>query len=132
MPQAKTRALMADLAAVLRLPGMPPDDDNGYRLTIGADVTVLLYGEADTTLLAIAPLGPLPPGAGYGLTAYLLGRNMFNGDLTPFQVALDGGGGVILWGRLALAGLDGQRLAGVLNILSDRAAEIGAELAAAR
>lgn len=131
MPQTKTRMLMADLATALKLPALPPDDNNGYQLTIGGETTVFIYGEADERLLIVAPVGKLPPGIGFGLALYLLGRNMFNADLTPFQVATDAGGGVVLWGRLGMGEVSGQSLVGVLGVLADRAAEIRGELAAA-
>ena len=99
MPLTKTRALMADLAKELKLPGLPQDDTGGFELTIGDDTTVLIYGGDDETMLVISPIGPLPDTPDYGLVSYLLRQNMFNSDVAPFQVAVDDGGGVILWAR---------------------------------
>lgn len=128
MPLTKTRSLIADLALVLELPGLPPDDAGGYRLSIGDDTTVLIYGQNDETLLVVAPLGPLPAEVGYGVTLYLLRMNMFNADIAPFRVAVDDGGGLILWASVPVEALTGDALAGLLGALAERVEEIRREV----
>jgi hypothetical protein len=123
----RTRALIADLARALGLAELPPDNDNGYKLII-RERTLSLYGSDDESILLVAPLVPLPTDPGYGLTAYLLRKNLFQSDIAPFQVALENAGNLLIWGRLAVADLDGPTLAAVLNRLAERAAEMAGEI----
>lgn len=124
MPLTKTRALMADLAAALNLPGLPQDDNGGFELTIGDDTTVLIYGGDDETMLVVAPIGPLPAEPGYGLVVYLLRQNMFDSDITPFQIAIDSGGNVILWGRLGIEEFTGETLAALIAALAETVSDL--------
>jgi Tir chaperone protein (CesT) family len=124
MPLTKTRALMAEMATAANLPGLPPSDDGGFEITIGEDTSVLIYGENDETLLVVAPVQKLPPAPGYALTAWLLSQNMINSGLEPFRIALDAGSTLVLWGRLALGDLTGERLAGLLGPLSERVKDV--------
>jgi hypothetical protein len=128
MPLDRTRALSADLAAALGLESIPAEADGGRRLTIGGTTTLLLYAEADETLLIVAPLGPLPRRPSYGLVVYLLRNNMFNSELSPFQVALDDAGGLTVWGRLRVAEFTGDRLAGLIGVLAVRIAAMRSEI----
>ena len=123
----KTRALIAQLAAALGLPSLPSDNNNGTPLEIDGR-TVLIYGGDDESILLVAPVAPLPEEPGYGLTAYLLRKNLFQSDLAPFQVALDDGGTVVVWGRLQIADLDGAVLAAVLKRLAQRVGDIAGEM----
>jgi len=93
LPLDHTRSLIADLASALKIGALPPDASGGYQLTIGGTTTLLIYGGDDETILLVAPLGKLPPKPEYGLVLYLLRANMFNSDLTPFQIAVDEAGG---------------------------------------
>lgn len=120
MPLDHTRSLIAELATALGLPALPPEANGGFQLTIGGTTTVLIYGGDDATILVIVPLGPLPRRPDYGLVVYLLHSNMFNSDLTPFQVAVDEAGGLIVWGRLRIADFAGERLARLVGTLADR------------
>ena len=129
MPLDKTNALVADLAAALKLPPIPPDDSGGFLLTVGEATDLFIYGGDDETILVVVPIAELPHDLDYGLGLYLLRTNMFNSDLTPFQVAADEQGGLILWGRLQIATLDGASLAGLIGALADRAVGIRAEAA---
>ena len=118
----RTRALYDELAATLGLPALTPDDNGGIQLTIGADATVILFGENDVTLLVVAPIAPLPEQPDYATTLWLLRKNMYDSGIAPFALACDVGGNLVLWGRVPLDGLTGARLAGLLDAL---AAETG-------
>ena len=128
MPLDRTRSLIAGLAKALKVGALPPDSSGGYQLTIGG-TPLLIYGENDETILIVAPLGKLPRKPDYGLVAYLLRANMFNSDLTPFQVALDEAGGLIVWGKPRIAEFTGARLAGLLGVLADRVEMMRREIA---
>jgi Tir chaperone protein (CesT) family len=128
LPLDQTRSLVADLASALKIGALPPDASGGYQLTIGGTTTLLIYGGDDETILLIAPLGKLPRHPEYGLVLYLLRANMFNSDLTPFRVAVDGAGGLIAWGRLRIADFSGARLAALIGVLADRIEAMRAEL----
>ena len=128
MALTKTRSLMADFATAMQIPGVPQDDSGAFALVVGEDTDVLMYGEDDESLLVVAPIGPLPPEPGAGLTIYLLRQNMFNSDITPFQVSLDDSGGVILWGRLQIEDFTGETLAGLVGALAEKVADLKAEV----
>ena len=130
MPLDHTRSLIADLASALKIGALPPDASGGYQLTIGGTTTLLIYGGYDETILLVAPLGKLPPKPEYGLVLYLLRANMFNSDLTPFQIAVDEAGGLIAWGRLRIADFLGPRLAALVGVLAERIEAIRAEIPA--
>jgi len=114
----RTAALIAELASAIGLPALPPGDDGGYQLTVGEGTDVLIYGGDDETILVVAPVMALPLQPDYGLMLYLLGINMFDSPLLPFHVAVDDGGGLILWSRLPIDRLDGSSLASVMNGLA--------------
>lgn len=128
MPLTQTRALIAALATAMQVPSLPPDNNGGIQLTIGENTNVLLYGGDDITLLAVAPLGPLPLPPGAAVTTYLLRLNMFNSAIEPFRVGLDEGGGLILWARLTIADFTGETLANLVDALADRVADIRQQL----
>jgi hypothetical protein len=131
LPLDHTSSLIADLATALKIGTLPPDASGGYQLIIGGTTTLLIYGGDDETILLVAPLGKLPPNPEYGLVLYLLRANMFNSDLTPFQVAVDEAGGLIVWGRLRIADFPGPRLAALIGVLADRIEAMRAEIQAA-
>lgn len=124
----RTRALMAELAEVIGLPDLPQDATGGYRLVVAGETEILIYGGDDVTLLLVAPLAPLPTETAYPLANYLLRMNMFNAPTMPFTTAVDEGGAVILWGRIALADFDGTHLARLVDNLADLAADVRKEL----
>ena len=125
----RTRALIAELAKALGLPALPPDNSGGVKLTVGETTEMFLFGGDDETVLIVTPVAALPRGVGYGLALYLLRANMFDADTAPFQVAADAGGGVIFWGRLPIAELDGTMLAGLLGRVAARVEAMRSELA---
>ena len=128
MSLTNTQALMADLAAALNLPDLPLTEDGGVELTVGDDDgAVQMFSQRDSSLLIVAPVGPLPADIGYALALFLLRMNMFNAEMRPFRVAVDEGGGLILWGLLPIAGLSGGRLAEIVGLVADQVAAIRAE-----
>lgn len=129
MPLTKTRALMADLAGAMNLPGLPADDGGGWQIGIGEDVTVQLFGGDDATLLAVAPVGALAPQTPYATVVYLFQLNGINSEIAPFRIGLDPGGTLILWARLPIAEITGESLANALDAVSDQVAQIRRELA---
>lgn len=126
----RTRALMAELASVIGLQDLPQDPTGGYRLVVAGETEILVYGGDDVTLLLVAALAPLPTATTYPLANYLLRINMFNAPNMPFTTAVDEGGAVILWGRVAIADFDGTTLARLVDNLADFASEIRNELGA--
>jgi len=124
----KTRALIAGLASAIGLPSLSSGDDGGYQLTVGEDTDVLIYGGDNETILVVAPIADLPLQPDYGLTVYLLGNNMFDSPLLPFHVAIDDGGGLILWSRLPIERLNGESLASVMNGLAQQVKMMREEL----
>lgn len=125
----RTHALYADLARALGAEAFTPDDNGGIELTVGDDVTVVMYAQDDNDVLAVAPLAPLPADADFALANWLLRRNLYDSDLEPFRLATDDDGNVLLWGRVPLEGMDGERMAGVIDALAGAAREVRGELA---
>ena len=126
----RTKALYADLAATLGLPALTPDANGGIQLTIGEDINVILFGDDDTAILAVAPIMPLPDDLSHGATLWLLRKNFYDSGIAPFTVACDAAGTLILWGHVPMSGLTGPRLAGLLDALAAEAKGIRAEIAA--
>jgi hypothetical protein len=125
----RTRALIAEFGSVLGLDSLPPDENGGYHLTVGADTDIMIYGGDDETVLVVAPVAPLPHRPEYGLMVYLLRNNMFDSPVAPFQVAVDDEGALILWARLPLAELSGSRLASIIRGLAEQVGEMRGEIA---
>ncbi len=119
-----TRALMAELAAVIGTAELPQDPSGGYSISVGTQTTVLIYGGDDEFILVVVPLGKLPLDPSYAVVTYLLGFNMFNSDTAPFVTATDEGGTLILWGKLRIDALDGKALGQVLDNLDGVATKI--------
>lgn len=124
----RTRALYAELAASLGLPELVPDANGGVQLEVGGDTTVILFGENDASLLAVAPIAALPDDPGAGLTLWLLRRNFYDSGIAPFVVACDTAGTLLLWGRVPMEGLTGARLAGLLDAVAAEARTIRKEV----
>lgn len=129
MALTKTRVLMGELVAAMNLPGLPPDDNGGYQVTIGDDAQVMIFGSDDENLLVVAPIGPLPADIGYAETVYLLRLNMIDGEIAPFQVGLDESGNLLLWARIAIEQVSGESLASGLDAIADKVREIRNDLA---
>ncbi|MCA8977500.1 MAG: CesT family type III secretion system chaperone [Planctomycetes bacterium] len=123
-----TRALYADLAKELGVPALQPDANGGIQLTIGEDITVVLYGENDERLLVVVPVAELPRSPDHGVVAWVLRRNLYDSDLAPFCIAADDDANLILWGRVPIANLTGARLAGMLDAVAAEAIRIRDEV----
>lgn len=115
-----TQALYADLAKTLGVPALPADDDGSVELTIGEDTPVILFAEDPYTLMLVAPVLPLPAEPDYGTMLWLMRRNFHDSPLAPFRVACDASGGVVIWGRVPVDGLDGKALAGLLDAVAEQ------------
>jgi hypothetical protein len=124
----RTRALMADLAKVIGLDELPPDDSGGYHLAVAGGTDIFVYGGADETILVVALVATLPRSIDYGLALYLLRANMFNADTAPFQVAADPQGALIFWGRLRIAEFNGASLSALIDALAERIGEFRSEI----
>ncbi|MDE2006112.1 MAG: type III secretion system chaperone [Rhodospirillales bacterium] len=120
MPE-QTRALYAALAKALGVESLPTDNDGAVALTIGDDQQVLLYAEAEATILVVAPVAELPARPDHGTMLWLLRRNLWDSDLAPFCVAADPGGHVLLWGRVPVDGMTGELLASLIDQLGTEA-----------
>lgn len=128
MALERTRELIAALATALGLPSLPQGDDGGWQLTVGGQTDVYLYGGDDVTILVIAAIAPLPQDVEYALMLWLLRRNLFDSDITPFVVAADEAGGLVLWGRLRIAEIDGATLASVIDRVAEQVETMRAEI----
>jgi hypothetical protein len=124
----RTRALIADLAAAIGLPSLPPDENGGFRLTVGEGTDVFIYGGDDETILIVSPIGPLPQQPEYGLMFFLLRNNLFDSDSAPFQIAADEAGILVFWGRVDIADLTGATLSLLLDRIAQRVNEIRKEI----
>jgi hypothetical protein len=124
---AVTAALLVELAQALGEVPIASDSNHGHHLTVG-DSDVFLYGGDETQLLLVLPVGLLPVKPSYALTAALLHNNMFDSEWAPFVLATDAHSMILLWGRLQLADLDGQKLGAILETLAGRVAELRTEL----
>lgn len=124
----RTRALYDDLARALGAEAFTPDDNGGIELTVGEDITLVLFAQDDNEVLAVVPLAPLPPDADFALANWLLRSNLYDSDLEPFRVATDADANVLLWGRVPLEGMNGERMAGLIDAVAAAARELRAEL----
>ena len=117
------RLLVVDFAKAQGIENLEPEEDGGYKITIGA-AQLYFYAIDHGTLLVAAPLGELPTAPSTGLIIHLLELNMFHSPIAPFQVGLDAAGGLTLWGRIPAEGLTTEVFAGVMDQLSSRVEEI--------
>lgn len=124
----KTRALFADLAKTLGVAELQPDANGGIQLTVGEDLTVVLFGQNDEAVLIVAPVAALPKEPDYAVVAWLLRRNFYDSDLLPFRIAADAAGNLVLWGRVPIDGLEGEALAGLLDAVASEAQRIRDEV----
>ena len=123
-----TRALYAELAKALGVASLPPDENGGVQLTVGDDITVVMYGQDDLTLLVVVPIAPLPRQPEFGVMAWLLRRNLYDSELAPFCIATDANATLVLWGRVPVPGLTGAALAGLIDAVAAEAVRIRDEV----
>ncbi len=127
MPE-RTRELYAELAATLGLPELTPDVNGGVQLDVGDDTTVILFGENDVGLLVVIPIMQLPDDVSPGVTLWLLRRNFYDSGIAPFALACDAAGTLVLWGRVPMEGLTGERLAGLIDAVAAEARTVRGEV----
>ncbi|MBC7942165.1 MAG: type III secretion system chaperone [Chitinophagaceae bacterium] len=120
MTDTATSALIAELARCLGVDTLPEANDGAIALAVGDDVTVRLY-PLTTDLMAVVPLAPLPAQPDPARMTRLLASNHFNAPLAPFVVAADVQANLVLWGRVPMAGITGEQLAGLLGRLGGEA-----------
>lgn len=122
------RTLYAELATALGVDSLPAAADGSLQLSLGDTSTVYLFAESAEQLLLMSPVMVLPQNLDYGSMLWLLRRNFHDSPIAPFVVACDAAGGLVLWGRLPVARLSGEALAGVLDALGEEADLIREEL----
>ena len=125
------RALYAELAKAIGLSSLPADEAGAVQLTIGEDVSVVLFPESDVTLTIVAPVMALPAQVDYGRALWLLRRNHYDSDIAPFRVSCDADGVLTLWGRLPTSGLTGLQLAETVDAIATQITAIREEVAVA-
>lgn len=123
-----TQALYAELATALGVDTLPADEQGSVSITVGDDLTVLLFAEDEHSLMLVAPALGLPKALDYGRVLWLLQRNFHDSPLAPFRIACDQGGTLVIWGRVPVAGLSGEELAGVIGAVAGEAALIREEI----
>lgn len=124
-----TRLLYADLAKALGVDSLPAADNGSLQLNIGDQSSVVLYPEDEATLMILSAVMPLPRKLDYGRTLWLLRRGFHDSPIAPFRVSCDKAGTLVVWGRLPVAGMTGQALAGMLDALGAEADLIRDEMA---
>jgi hypothetical protein len=125
---APSETLLNDLAKALGVAKLPLDENGGVQLSIGDSATAILFAESAGTLFIVSPVTELPKQVDYGSALWLLRRNFYDSPIAPFQVSCDTAGNIVLWGRLPTEGLNGARLASLLQALGEEAALIREEI----
>jgi len=123
-----TRLLYAELAKALGVDSLPADDNGSLQLNIGDSSSVVMFAEDDTTLMLLSAVMPLPRKLDYGRTLWLLRRGFHDSPIAPFRVSCDKAGTLVVWGRLPVADMTGEVLAGLLDALGGEADLIRDEL----
>ena len=126
---ASVQAVYDDLAKTLGVDKLPVDDQGGFALDVGKDSVVNVFAEDESTLLLATPVVALPSALDYGRALWLLRRNFYDSPITPFRVACDTDGNVLVWGRVPVDGITGENLAALLESLGAEADLIREELA---
>lgn len=125
-----TRTLYAELAKALGVDTIPADARGVVQLTIGEDGdSMVLAPEDPETLTMLAPVGKLPLKMDTATVLWLLRRNFHDSPSAPFRVGCDEAGTVVLWGRIPIGEMTGERLAGLIDAVVAEAALIREEIA---
>ena len=125
-----TTELFDELATALGVDELVPDNNGGIQFSVGNDVSVVLFAQDDQTLMVVVPIVSLSPSTDFGTMLWLLKRNFYDSDLDLFRLAADGGGNLVLWGRIPIGSLNGERLLGLLDAVGSEAQSIRGELGA--
>lgn len=120
--------LHAELAQALGLASLPADEKGTVQLDVGEASSVTLFPEDSQTLMVVSPVMALPLGIDYGSVLWLLRRNFYDSDLTPFRIGCDTAGSIVIWGRVPVEGVTGESLAGIIDALGQEADLIREEL----
>jgi hypothetical protein len=115
------QALFDQLASAIGVEALPANQDGGVQLSVGDNSTVVLFGEDEATLLVVSPVASLPKDINYGTVLWLLRRNFHDSPIAPFRVACDTVGGIVVWGRIPVDGMTGERLATLLDAIATEA-----------
>ncbi len=122
------RRLYAELATALGIPELGGDAEGNVQITVGDDVTLVLFVESPETLTIVAPVIRLPAELEYGRTLWLLRRNHYDSPITPFRLSCNPDGNLTVWGRVPVEGLAGADLALLLDDVATEVANIREEL----
>ena len=124
-----TRRLYDELAKALGLDVLEADANGSLQLNIGDSASVVMFAESEASLMILSAVMPLPHKLDYGTVLWLLRRNFHDSPIAPFTVACDKAGSIVVWGRVPVAGLNGETLAGLLDALGAETDLIREELA---
>ena len=124
-----TRRLYDELAKALGLDTLEADAHGSLQLNIGDNASVVMFAESEASLMILSAVMPLPHKLDYGTVLWLLRRNFHDSPIAPFTVACDKAGSIVVWGRVPVAGLSGETLAGLLDALGAETDLIREELA---
>ena len=69
----------------------------------------------------VSPVASLPKEINYGTALWLLRRNFYDSPIAPFRVSCDTAGSIVVWGRVPVDGMTGERLATLLDALAAEA-----------
>jgi Tir chaperone protein (CesT) family len=125
---ASVQAVYDDLAKTLGVAKLPTDDQGSFQLAVGETSAVNVFAEDEFTLLLATAVMELPPTLDHGSALWLLRRNFYASPIAPFRVACDAAGNLVVWGRVPVDGLTGERLAALLEALGTEADLIRGEL----
>jgi hypothetical protein len=125
---ASIQTLFKNVAATIGVPSLPLDENEAATLAVGDSATAILIGEAEDTLLVMAPVGALPLDIDYASTVWLLQRGFHDSPIAPFRVSCDSAGTVVIWGRIPVEGMEAADLMKLLSALGDEVDTIRAEV----
>jgi Tir chaperone protein (CesT) family len=116
------RRLYAELAKALGLKSVEGDAAGNVQITVGDDVTVVLFVENPLTLTIVAPVIRLPSELDHAIVLWLLRRNHYDSAIAPFRISCNSDNNLTIWGRVPVENLSGADLAALID---DVAAEVG-------
>lgn len=122
-----TRALYADLAHALGVPGLTPDNQGSLQIEVGENNAVAIFAEDPATILLATSVMALPPELDYGRALWLLRRNFYDSPIAPFRIACDTAGNIVVWSRVPTSELTGEQLAAIIDALAAEADTIREE-----
>jgi len=122
------RRLYGELATALGVPDLNGDEEGNVQITVGEDVTVVLFVESEYSLTIVAPVIKLPTGLDYARVLWLLRRNHYDSPITPFRASCNPDGNLTVWGRVPVEGLAGADLALLLDDVATEVVHIREEL----